>query len=176
MPAETRFLADVMLGKLATWLRLLGCDVEYFRNVTDEELVAKASLSGRVLLTRDAGLVRRRLARNNHFFVRGNDFREQLRQVAERFSIEPSDRILTRCLRCNESLEAIDRTVAREQVPTYVYATARDFKTCDRCGRIYWNGTHRDKALAELLEIFGPGGTVPGSDRPTENAVIDDSE
>jgi len=51
MDAETRFIADVMLGKLATWLRLLGCDVEYFPKITDEDLVRRASRTGRVILT-----------------------------------------------------------------------------------------------------------------------------
>lgn len=47
MPAETRFIADVMLGKLATWMRLLGCDVEYLPAISDEDLVEMASRSGR---------------------------------------------------------------------------------------------------------------------------------
>src|SRR4030042_153616 len=53
MPAETRFIADVMLGKLATWMRLLGCDVEYFPKISDEDLVERAFRTGRVILTRD---------------------------------------------------------------------------------------------------------------------------
>lgn len=155
MPEETRFIADVMLGKLATWLRLLGCDVEYFPKISDDDLVERASRSGLVILTRDTELIRRRKALGNHFFVRGNDFRDQLRQVAERYSIVPTGRILTRCLRCNETLEAIDRSAVRERVPPYVFETQTDFWTCNRCGRIYWRGTHHDKALAEIREIFG---------------------
>jgi len=134
MPAETRFIADVMLGKLATWLRLLA---------------------GRVILTRDTELIRRREAQGNHFFVRGNDFRDQLRQVVKRFSIVPFGRVMTRCLRCNETLKAIDLSEVRGRVPPYVFETQCDFKTCGRCGRVYWMGTHRDKALAEMREIFG---------------------
>jgi uncharacterized protein with PIN domain len=66
---ETRFIADVMLGKLATWLRLLGCDVAYLPAISDEDLVEMASRSGRVILTRDLELIRRREARDNHFLV-----------------------------------------------------------------------------------------------------------
>jgi uncharacterized protein with PIN domain len=158
MPAETRFIADVMLGKLATWLRLLGCDVEYFPGIPDHDLVEMAERTGRVILTRDTELVRRRRARGNHFFVRGDGYRDQLRQVAERFSIAPFSRFMTRCLRCNEPLAAIDRSEVRERVPSYVFHTQYDFKKCGRCGRIYWKGTHRDNALAEMREIFGPRG------------------
>ena len=155
MPAATPFIADVMLGKLATWLRFMGCDVEYFPKISDDDLVERASRSGRVILTRDTELIRRRKVRDNHFFVRGNGYRDQLRQVAERFSIVPFGRIMTRCLRCNETLKVVDRSEVRERVPPYVFETQRDFKTCDRCSRVYWKGTHRDKALTEVREIFG---------------------
>jgi hypothetical protein len=155
MPAETRFIADVMLGKLATWLRLLGCNVEYFPKISDDDLVERAFRTGRVILTRDTELIRRRKVRDNHFFVRGDGFRDQLRQVAERFSIVPFGRILTRCLRCNETLMVIDRSEVRDRVPPYVFETQRDFRTCGRCGRVYWRGTHRDKALTQVIEIFG---------------------
>jgi uncharacterized protein with PIN domain len=155
MPAETRFIADVMLGKLATWLRLLGCDVEYFPKISDDDLVERAFRTGRVILTRDTELIRRRKVRDNHFFVRGDSFRDQLRQVAERFSIVPFGRIMTRCLRCNETLMVIDRSEVRDRVPSYVFETQHDFRTCGRCGRVYWRGTHRDKALTQVIEIFG---------------------
>lgn len=155
MPAETRFIADVMLGKLATWLRLLGCDVEYYPEISDDEIVDRAFRTDRVILTRDTELIRRRQARDRHFFVRGDGYRDQLRQVAERFSIEPFRRFMTRCLRCNETLTAVDPKEVRERVPPRVFETHRDFMTCTRCGRIYWKGTHRDKALSEVREIFG---------------------
>jgi len=86
---ETRFIADVMLGKLATWLRLLGCDVAYFPAISDEDLVEMASRSGRVILTRDLELIRRRNARDNHFLVTCDSYKDQLRQVVEHFSIDP---------------------------------------------------------------------------------------
>jgi hypothetical protein len=47
MSAETRFIADVMLGKLGLWLRLLGCDVKYLPAISDEDLVEMASRIGR---------------------------------------------------------------------------------------------------------------------------------
>ncbi len=87
---EPKFIADAMLGKLARWLRVLGCDVEYFPLIGDAELVARASRTGRLILTRDTLLVRRRGARDNHFFVAGDHFRDQLRQVVERFGIDPA--------------------------------------------------------------------------------------
>lgn len=155
MPPEVRFIADAMLGKLATWLRLLGCDVEYFPRISDEELIERAVRGGRVILTRDTALARRRAVRGNHFFVRGDGFREQLRQVALAYSLVPPGPLLTRCLRCNEALAAVDRSQVRDRVPPYVFQTQETFSMCRRCGRIYWRGTHRERALSLLSEIFG---------------------
>ena len=38
-PNPKRFLADVMLGRLAKWLRILGYDTLYFRDMDDRELI-----------------------------------------------------------------------------------------------------------------------------------------
>jgi uncharacterized protein with PIN domain len=155
MAADTRFIADVMLGRLATWLRLLGCDVEYFPAISDEDLVERASRSGRVILTRDLQLIRRRKARDNHFLIQDDRYQDQLRQVAKRFSIDPLARFLTRCLRCNEPLRGIDRSAVRERVPPYVYETQHDFKSCGCCGRVYWKGSHRDEAMKQMMKMIG---------------------
>jgi len=57
---EPRFIADCMLGKLARWLRVLGYDAAYERRISDDDLVRRARSEGRILLTRDTRLVRRR--------------------------------------------------------------------------------------------------------------------
>lgn len=151
----TRFIADTMLGKLAKWLRLIGCDVEYFPRISDWELTERASRSGRVILTRDTLLVRRREVRNNHFFVQGDNYKDQLRQFAEHYSIDPFARILTRCLRCNDLLTSVDKASVKGKVPPYVYDTQRTFCTCAHCGRIYWGATHRDEMVRQLNAILG---------------------
>ncbi len=146
-----------MLGKLARWLRALGCDVEYFPEIGDAELVDRAARTGRLILTRDTLLALRRGARDNHFFVTGDHFRDQLRQVIEHFAIDPVEHFLTRCLECNDILLEADRTAMHGRVPPYVYATQAAFRVCPSCGRIYWQGTHRERMLKEVAEILGRG-------------------
>jgi hypothetical protein len=143
-----------MLGKLARWLRVLGCDVEYFPLIDDKDLVARANLTGRLILTRDTLLVRCRMARANHFFVVGDHFRDQLRQVVENFAIDPAGRFLTRCLECNALLTEIGKDNVRDLVPPYVYATQEMFRACPLCGRLYWQGTHREKMAREVEDIL----------------------
>lgn len=143
-----------MLGKLACWLRALGCDVEYFPLIGDADLVARAALTSRLILTRDTLLVLRRGARANHFFVEGDHFRDQLRQVVARFDIDPAGRFLTRCLKCNALLAEIGKDNVRDRVPPYVYATQDMFRSCPVCGRLYWQGTHREKMAREVEDIL----------------------
>ena len=54
-----KLYADVMLGRLAKWLRILGFDVLYSNDSRDEELLETCKSEGRVLLTRDTELARR---------------------------------------------------------------------------------------------------------------------
>jgi len=39
MSGQPCFIADVMLGTLAKWLRILGFDTLYFKNIDDSELI-----------------------------------------------------------------------------------------------------------------------------------------
>ncbi len=152
---EQRFIADAMLGKLARWLRVMGCDVEYFPAIDDGELVERAYRGGRLILTRDTLLVRRRRAQLNHFFVRGDDYRDQVRQVVAAFDIDPFAHFLSRCLECNVLLVEVGREVVAERVPPYVFATQETFRACPACGRLYWRGTHRTRMVEELKGILG---------------------
>jgi uncharacterized protein with PIN domain len=150
----TRFIADAMLGKLARWMRTLGCDVEYFNDIGDAELVKKAVAEERIILTRDTLLLKRRAAKGRSFFVEGDHVAAQLRQVAERFGL-PGRPVLTRCLRCNRPLERLDKEAAKDRVPPYVFETQEEFSRCPSCGRVYWAGTHRLRMEEDVARLLG---------------------
>lgn len=153
---ERIFIADAMLGRLARWLRVMGYDVEYFSRIGDVELIERSELTGRLILTRDTRLVKRRRARGNSFFVTGDHVRDQLRQVVRALDLDLSARFLSRCLECNVLLGEMERPGAEALVPPYVFATQERFLRCPSCGRLYWGGTHRERMREELGEILGP--------------------
>jgi hypothetical protein len=83
-----RFLVDAMLGRLAKWLRILGYDAEYFPG-EDDDLLRQARRQGRVLLTRDTRLLRRRPL-PSHLFIESDQVMEQLRQVVTALRLDPA--------------------------------------------------------------------------------------
>ncbi|MFQ6033789.1 MAG: Mut7-C RNAse domain-containing protein, partial [Candidatus Bipolaricaulia bacterium] len=109
-----KFLVDAMLGKLAKWLRILGYDTLYFRDLEDEQLIGLAEVEGRVLLTGDEELWR------HGILISSDDWREQLRELAEAVELDTS-RVFTRCIECNVPLERVGRAEIEGEVPPYVF-------------------------------------------------------
>lgn len=148
-----KFLADTMLGKLAKWLRILGYDVLYCRNLGDRKLLELARAEGRILLTRDEELRRR----SQGIFISSDDWREQLRELAQVIQLETSA-LFTRCLECNVILEQVSGAEVEDAVSPYILATQAEFARCPQCGRIYWKGTHFAHALTEVERISSKRG------------------
>jgi len=150
-PPELRFAADVMLGKLAKWLRVLGQDVIYGRHLSGAGLIHAARQENRIILTRD----RRLRLRQSHdsLFVESDDFREQLRQVVSTFHLVRSRDLFRRCLICNYLLQPRAKASVKEAVPEYVFSTQEHFFWCANCHRIYWPATHHQKMLQELNNL-----------------------
>lgn len=161
---STRFVADKTLGRLARWLRILGCDVLYGPNFSGKGLLSAARRERRVVLTRD-----RRLARcadmPPFLLVEDDRFREQVRQVVSTFGIDVCAGLFRRCVECNGELEDVPREQAAGQVPEFVLSTQRSFRRCTRCRHLYWDATHVARVRYEL-EDMGIG-AVPASTEDT---------
>ena len=143
------FVADVMVGKLARWLRVLGCDVVYSNDLDDEGIVRIAEAENRIILTRDTGLIARKSI-PRYIFIESDHYREQVRQVVEACGLREF-KVFSRCLECNTTLEDVDKEAVFEKIPPFVYLTQDRFAACPDCGRVYWHGTHADQMLKRLL-------------------------
>ncbi|HTW55578.1 MAG TPA: Mut7-C RNAse domain-containing protein [Thermoplasmata archaeon] len=135
---DPRWLADEMLGRLARYLRFVGCDTEYARGEADDRIRARALREGRILVTRD-----RRLgaATPGAVVLRAVTIERQWRELRVACPDLPTSVRFDRCSLCNGRL----RPAASEPgapprpgpdgtiVPTFA---------CDRCGHRYWEGSH----------------------------------
>lgn len=138
---ETRFVLDVHLGRLAVYLRMLGFDALYRNNYTDEELAHISSSQGRILLTRDRGLLKRSVVTHG-YCVRSTSPQQQLIEVLRRFDLLASLNPFSRCLHCNGLLEAVDKEIIKDRLPPKVRQYYDEFRRCQDCDRIYWPGSH----------------------------------
>lgn len=155
MAQDLRFIADVMLGRLARWLRLLGFDTLYYPDIRDSDLLKLAMQEDRLLLTRDTHFSKIKNLRNL-LLVHANDPIEQVTEVIRLFSVKefgPS-----RCARCNGVLYSVDQKEAvTDLVPEYVFYNCSSFFMCKACGSVYWEGTHLKRFRTMLDTILKEG-------------------
>ena len=141
---EFKFIADVMVGKLARYLRMAGYDVVYINDADDELILEIARSEKRIVLTRDTMMLERRDFKNGilrSVFISHDSLGEQLQQVKSEMGIELSPDLVV-CLVCNSPLCDVKKEYVSGKVPPYVFKTQDKFKYCKNCGRYYWRGTH----------------------------------
>lgn len=147
-----KFIADNMLGSLARWLRILGYDVTYPPHADDNELVRLARTEGRVLLTRDVALARRKGLRA--FLVESNGLEEQICQFVQHWGESPGGPF-SRCPICNTPLREASKEEVEDRVPSYVLRAQENFSLCPGCGRVYWPGTHWNEMQRRIANLQG---------------------
>ncbi|MFC1491933.1 Mut7-C RNAse domain-containing protein [Nitrospinota bacterium] len=147
-----RFVLDVHLGRLATYLRMLGFDTLYRNDYEDEELVRLSVDEGRVLLTQDRGLLRRKEVVRG-CLVREPNPRRQLENILARFDLHESIDPFGRCLRCNTLLKPAAKEEVRDHLPPETQKQYDEFWVCSGCGRIYWKGKHYEHMQRFIEEV-----------------------
>jgi uncharacterized protein with PIN domain len=154
-----KFIIDHNVGKLAKWLRLMGYDARFFRGESDAELVAIALKEGRIILTRDTRIMKRRLVtkgRLKALLIASDQPDKQIHQLIDSFKLDYRFNPFSLCLECNQPLVERKKAELKELVPPYVFKTQEQFRQCPACGRIYWRGTHW-RAMTRRLEGLGKG-------------------
>lgn len=145
-----KFLADAMLGRLAKWLRLLGYDTAYFSHIEDNDLVRIARAEGRMLLTRDRELTKRKGLRC--LLIQSDRFEQQMRQLLRDLDLD-TDSSFSRCARCNAPLRPASKEGVKKRVPPYVLRQHTHFSLCPQCHKVYWRGTHWQRIQQRINEI-----------------------
>ena len=103
-----KFILDNHLGKLATYLRILGFDSMYQNDYQDDYLEELAVENNRILLTRDRQLLMRKTIRFG-YLIRSLIPDQQVLEVFRRFDLSPQLTPFHRCLRCNFLLEKVPK-------------------------------------------------------------------
>jgi uncharacterized protein with PIN domain len=153
---EIKFVADNNVGKLARWLRLIGYDTILLRQKDDAQMIKIALSEDRVILTKDAEFMKRRLVTNGTLktvHIEQDDPRLQVQEVVKTLGLDYHFKPFSLCLECNRALVARDKEQVKNLVPARVFETQTQYTQCPACNRIYWPGTHWQAMGKELQDL-----------------------
>ncbi|KZV17210.1 putative exonuclease mut-7 [Dorcoceras hygrometricum] len=160
-----KFLCDVMVEGLAKHLRCVGVDaaVPYSKRPDARDLIDQALKEKRVLLTRDAKLLRHEyLIKNQLYKVKSLLKNEQLLEVIETFQLKISeDQLMSRCTKCNGSFiqkpltteEAVEASKGFQVIPNCLFNKNLEFWKCMDCHQLYWEGTQYHNAVQKFIDV-----------------------
>ena len=151
-----KFIVDSNVGRLARWLRIAGFDTVFINDLDDNRLVRLALSEGRVLLTKDTQILKRRLVTSGRLkaiLIEDDEVKAQLRQVVKALNLGDKIRPFTLCLECNQPLVLREKEYVKELVPPYIFQTQPQYMQCPVCQRVYWRGTHWQRMSRELETI-----------------------
>lgn len=157
---SSKILVSSWTGTSAVWLPIFACSVSipgttamqtipYWRVL----LVPKLA----VLLTRDAGLLKRREV-DRGYYVRNDKPHAQLREVSHRFGLHSRFAPFQRCMDCNGRLHSVPKEEVAELLPPHTRATKNEFSRCSKCGKIFWGGSHHARMLGWIEELTARAG------------------
>jgi len=155
--SELKFIVDNNVGKLAKWLRIMGYDTVFFTGIDDSRMVAKALAEGRVILTRDTGIMKRGLVTSGRLeaiLISSEEPEKQKRQVIKTLNLDCQFRPFALCLECNQPLVEKNKDQVKDRVPPHVFKTQSQYVECPTCHRIYWRGTHWQAMTRELEKLI----------------------
>ena len=153
---EIRFIADNNVGKLARWLRVMGYDTLLFKQKDDNKMIKIALSEDRVILTRDAQLMKRRLVTDGKLkamIITQDSPREQLQETVKKLNLSYHFNPFSLCLECNHALIPRSKEEMQNLVPPCVFKTQNQYMECPVCHRIYWQGTHWQAMIKELKNL-----------------------
>ncbi|XP_020210985.1 Werner syndrome ATP-dependent helicase homolog isoform X1 [Cajanus cajan] len=160
-----KFLCDVMVEGLAKHLRCVGIDaaIPYSKKPEPRMLIEHAQKEKRVILTRDAKLLRHDyLTENQIYRVKSLLKNEQLLEVIETFQLKINeDKLMSRCTKCNGTFiqkpltteEAIEAAKGFQRIPNCLFNKNLEFWQCMDCHQLYWEGTQYHNAVQKFIDI-----------------------
>ena len=147
-----KFIADVHLGKLMRYLRMMGFDVLYKNDFDDNEIVNLSLKETRAILTRDRGILKRSEVTHG-YWIRSIKVKEQVIEVIKRFDLKNIIKEFSRCIECNSMLKPISKNEIIDALPPKVSKSKAEFSHCPACKKNYWKGTHYQKMLSFIQSV-----------------------
>ncbi len=161
---KLKFIVDRMLGRLTTWLRLLGYDTisasDFILDDKEDEFLLKFAGKKRILVTRDKKLsLRAESVGVRVCLINFDNVMKQLEEMLSYYNINLEPK-MTRCTLCNALIRKVlsnelGMLKKKDYIPDELVEGRLDFWVCDGCGKVYWEGSHWEnihKRLEKLRE------------------------
>ncbi len=140
-----------MLGRLARYLRFVGCDTVYARDLDDTAILERARAEGRRIVTRDRALAARS---PTAVLLRSVTLAEQWSELRSAYPSLPTKVRFERCSACNGRLVPYVRGTdpGREGDLPQGRPDAAELSVyaCEDCGHLYWEGSHTRRIRSTL--------------------------
>jgi uncharacterized protein with PIN domain len=139
----------------------MGYDTVLLRQKDDGQMIRIALSEDRVILTKDAQFMRRRLVTDGKIktiHIKHDDPELQVQEVVKTLKLNYHFKPFSLCLECNRALIARDKEEVKNLVPAHVFETQTQYTQCPACHRIYWPGTHWQAMVKKLQDLQGGGG------------------
>ncbi len=146
-----KFIADSMLGKLSKWLRIIGYDTLYFRKIEPKSIAKISNSEKRIILTRNSHLSE--LQPYKLVYINSTNIDEQLKQIISEFKIDTKSRLFSICTLCNTKVKKIKKEEVKDKVPSYIFKNNSSFYICQKCQKIYWQGSHYHNSIRKINEL-----------------------
>jgi uncharacterized protein with PIN domain len=151
---KIRFFCDCGLGGLARWLRGSGYEAFWEPSIDDYELLQKAQKLSATVLTTDSLLMERSVVRDHIiptlWLPPTLSIAEALAFVFHEFGLKKRE---PRCMSCGGELRRESKEALGERIPPKTLRWLDEYFVCNRCGKLFWRGTHWHRIESELQKM-----------------------
>ena len=145
-----RFVCDVMLARLARYLRAAGYDTQLAEgHERDAEIVGRAAAQDRWLLTLDRQMLEHKAAQGRVLLLAHGTVEQQALRLAVELGVDWLAKPFSRCL-IDNGLLVPARFEQLVQVPEFIRSSETTLLSCPDCNRVYWPGSHQRRMQATL--------------------------
>lgn len=137
-----RFMTDANVARLGSLLRMAGLDTLCPKGLDDAEIAVQAVRQECILLSRDRGLLKRKIISHGHL-VRSEEPKEQLAEVIKLYGLQEQITPFSRCMHCNGLLKPVAKKDIIQSLEPLTRTYYQTFFRCPDCAKIYWSGSHK---------------------------------
>ena len=151
---RNKFIADINLGNIVKYMRVLGLDVYYDALLSNREIIELSNKEKRIILTKNKQLLKFKDV-SHGIFIRPGTTTEQIKRIIDYLDINNDIVPFSRCLRCNTLLKNVSKEQILDRIPPKTKKFCSEFVQCQSCDKIYWKGTHfikMEKFVRQILD------------------------